>query len=223
MAAQQTKTDPPLRADAQRNRLRIIDAAGELFAERGLGVTMDEIAAHAGVGVGTVYRRFPEKELLVHALFEDRIAELIAIAEAALRFEDPWKGLVHFIEGVAAFHARNRAVRELIFSSDPGRAWAAGARARIQPLGAKIVERAQASGDLRDDMSPLDVPLIGLTLAAGMDYISRRQPRHLAPDAGDRARRPARRRDQPTPLSVPALEPDELDRVLAARTANQRP
>ncbi len=123
---------------------------------------------------------------------------------------------------MAAFHARNRAVRELIFSSDPGRAWVAGARARLRPLGAKIVERAQASGDLRDDMTPLDVPLIGLTLAAGMDYIS-----HVNPDVWHRTLEIVldglrARRDQPTPLSVPALEPDELDRVLAARTAKRR-
>src|SRR5436189_117562 len=66
----------PLRRDAERNRQRILQAAREVFAERGLGVTLDEIARHAGVGVGTVYRRFADKEALIDALFEDRIGVL---------------------------------------------------------------------------------------------------------------------------------------------------
>src|SRR5215218_6134927 len=73
----------PLRRDAERNRRRILEAAAEVFAERGLAVTMDDIADHAGVGVGTVYRRFPNKDLLIDALLEDRLAELVAMAERA--------------------------------------------------------------------------------------------------------------------------------------------
>src|SRR5579884_684684 len=71
----------PLRKDAERNRRRILDAAAELFTERGLGVTLNDIAHHADVGVGTVYRRFPDKELLIDALFEERFAEFVALAE----------------------------------------------------------------------------------------------------------------------------------------------
>jgi len=72
-----------LRRDAERNRLRILAAAADAFAEGGLAVTMDEIARHAGVGVGTVYRRFPDKEQLIEALFEQRIDDLVALAEVA--------------------------------------------------------------------------------------------------------------------------------------------
>src|SRR5258707_11371813 len=75
----------PLRRDAERNRRRILEAAGEGFAERGLGVTMDDIAERADVGVGTVYRRFPEKELLVEALFEDRVEELVSLDRKSTR------------------------------------------------------------------------------------------------------------------------------------------
>ena len=74
----------PLRRDAELNRQRILAAAGELFAERGLAVTLDDIARHAGVGVGTVYRRYPDKELLIDALFEERLTALCEAAEAAL-------------------------------------------------------------------------------------------------------------------------------------------
>ena len=73
----------PLRRDAERNRQRILTAASEVFNERGLDVSLDEIARHAGVGVGTVYRRFRTKEDLIEALFIDRIEPVAALAEEA--------------------------------------------------------------------------------------------------------------------------------------------
>ena len=86
-------TTRPLRADAERNRQRILAAAAELFAERGLDVSLDDIAAAAGVGVGTVYRRFPDKDALIDALFEAKIDRVVALADDALELEDPWEGL----------------------------------------------------------------------------------------------------------------------------------
>ena len=76
MSRATTTTDRPLRADAERNRRRILDAAAELFAERGLHVSLDEVAERAGVGVGTVYRRFADREALVDALLQTRVDEL---------------------------------------------------------------------------------------------------------------------------------------------------
>src|SRR5262249_42662504 len=94
-----SETPPrPLRRDAERNRLRILDAARELCAERGLEVTLDDVAHRAGVGVGTVYRRFPDKEQLIDALFEERLVEFSAIGEEALAAEDPLEGLGSFLE-----------------------------------------------------------------------------------------------------------------------------
>src|SRR5437868_10290574 len=89
---------PRLRADAERNRARLISAARELFAERGLDATLDDVAHHAGVGVGTAYRRFPNKDALIDALFEERIDELAAAARAALGAPTGWDGLVAFLE-----------------------------------------------------------------------------------------------------------------------------
>src|SRR4051794_16247958 len=97
MSAVHAETRVPerrLRRDAERNRQRILAAAADAFARGGLAVTMDEIARHAGVGVGTVYRRFPDKELLIDALFEQRIEELVALAVAARDEPDPFVGLV---------------------------------------------------------------------------------------------------------------------------------
>src|SRR2546423_10437444 len=91
-------TQKPLRADAERNRRRVLDAAAELFAAKGLAVGLDEIARHAGVGVGTAYRRFPDKRELIEELYEDRVARMVALAERALAADDAWEGLAGFIE-----------------------------------------------------------------------------------------------------------------------------
>src|SRR4030081_3887646 len=93
-----TTVERPLRKDAERNRQRILEAARELFTQQGLGVTLNDIAHHAGCGVGTVYRRFPDKEQLIDALFEERVGELVARAEEALSDRDPWLGLIGFLE-----------------------------------------------------------------------------------------------------------------------------
>jgi AcrR family transcriptional regulator len=84
----------PLRRDAARNRQRILRAAAEVFTEHGLQASLDDVARHAGVGVGTVYRRFPDKEALAEALFEERLAALVGLAEQALAEPDAWVGLV---------------------------------------------------------------------------------------------------------------------------------
>src|SRR4051794_22531358 len=88
----------PLPADAERTRPRLLDAARVLFAERGLDVTRDEIAPHAGVGVGTAYRRFGSRDELIGALFEARMEEYVALAEDALREPDAWAGLTGFLQ-----------------------------------------------------------------------------------------------------------------------------
>src|SRR5437763_16995374 len=92
-----TAVERPLRKDAERNRRRILDAAAELFSERGLGVTLNDVAHHADVGVGTVYRRFPNKQLLIDALFEDRFADIVQLAQDGLDNPNPWQGLVGFL------------------------------------------------------------------------------------------------------------------------------
>src|SRR6266511_3058133 len=143
----------PLRRDAERNRRRILEAAAAAFAERGLGVTMDDIAEYAGVGVGTVYRRFPQKELLIEALFEERVGELVAIAAEALDEEDPWQALLGFVERAQAMQACNRGLKELVLSSTYGRERITSVRERVEPLAGELVRRAQASGQLRPDMA----------------------------------------------------------------------
>jgi AcrR family transcriptional regulator len=169
-------TERPLRRDAERNRQRILEAAREVFAKRGLDATMDDIADHAGVGVGTVYRRFPDKELLIDALFEERIGELAAIAEQALAEQDAWEGLVMFLEQGLAQQAADRGLKELVLGSHHGRERVAQARARMKPLVDQLVERAKAEGSLRDDVDSTDFALIHLTLGAIVDFTEKVVP-----------------------------------------------
>jgi AcrR family transcriptional regulator len=159
----------PLRKDAERNRERILAAARELFTERGLSVTLNDIAHHAGCGVGTVYRRFPDKEQLIDALFEERISEMVALAEEALANPDPWVGLAGFMEHGLEAQARDCGLKELLLSTDQGRARVTAARERLLPIAGQLVERARAAGVLRPDIGHQDMPVIQLMLGAVID------------------------------------------------------
>src|SRR3954454_18701814 len=110
-----------LRADAERNRRRILDAAAELFAEKGLSVGLDEIAHHAGVGVGTAYRRFASKDELSDALFEQELAEIIEIADEAAAHEDPWEGLVFWMTRIIEKQVADRGLKAVMTSTSRGK------------------------------------------------------------------------------------------------------
>ena len=160
----------PLRADAERNRRRILVAAAEVFAKRGLDAGLDEIARHAGVGTGTVYRRFPDKALLIDALFESRIDSLLEVARTALTMPDAWDGLVHFLETSIEMQQADRGLKELLFGERCiGGPTAAGARFAakldtLMPTIAQIVERAKADGQLRTDVEVTDLAVIQFML-----------------------------------------------------------
>ena len=102
----------PLRADAQRNLTRVLDAATEAFAEHGPDVSVDEIARRAGVGHATVFRRFPTKEALVAAVVENHVADLLALARAALDEDDPGAAFTGFVWQAAELHASRRGLFE---------------------------------------------------------------------------------------------------------------
>src|SRR3954468_8898383 len=114
-------TEAPLRRDAARNRERLLAAASELFAERGLNVTLNDIAHRAGVGVGTAYRRFANKEEVIGALFEQRLQEVIGAAHEALEVPDAWTGLVAFLERSLHMQFGDRGLTEIMNSPQLGR------------------------------------------------------------------------------------------------------
>src|SRR3954470_24106863 len=97
-----------LRVDAERNRQRVVAAASEAFAELGLDVPMDDIAKRAGVGVGTLYRRYPTRADLIAAAFEAKMCAYADAARQALADPDPWHGFCTYVEDVFAMQAGDR-------------------------------------------------------------------------------------------------------------------
>ncbi|GAA3233595.1 TetR/AcrR family transcriptional regulator [Actinocorallia longicatena] len=204
----------PLRADAERNRRRILDAAKDLFAEQGLEVTLDDIARRAGVGVGTVYRRFANREALVDELFEERMGQIADLAVEAYADPDPWNSFATFLTRVCAEQANDRGLRTVALSTAHGTDRVARARKRILPAVTALLERAQAAGAVRPDLSPSDVPLIALTTATVSDYtgpVSGETWRRILGIVLDGLRTPA-----PSPLPAPALTIDQVERVMHA-------
>lgn len=151
-----------LRKDAARNRERVLHAARELFAEKGLEATLNEVAHHASVGVGTVYRRFPTKQDLIDAVFEDGIDKVAALAEAALRKEDSWDGFVWFVEQVCELTATDRGLREVVYSKAYGGSRLESSRLHMTRPLSRLVDRARADGSLRPDIEPTDMPIVSL-------------------------------------------------------------
>ena len=160
----------PLRRDAERNRQRILAAAAQVFTERGLDATLDDVARAAGVGVGTVYRRFPDKEALIAALFRARIDNLVTVAEDACAAPDPWQAVVSYLEYAAAAMAGDTGLRQLMMFGTYDRDQVCYASDRMRPVITRLVQRAQASGDLRGDFEATDVKMIAFMLASLAEY-----------------------------------------------------
>jgi AcrR family transcriptional regulator len=160
----------PLRADALRNRAKILQAAAEVFAEHGLEVTLDDIARHAGVGVGTVYRRFTDREALIEALFEVRMKALLQRMREALADPDPWHGLITFVEGVCALIATDRGMRQVMLSSAYGQGEIAQCRDEFGLLGEQLVARVKATGKVRPDFEVTDVFVLFLLIGSVTDF-----------------------------------------------------
>ena len=150
----------PARRDARRNRARVLEAARRVFAEHGLRASLDDVAREAGVGVGTVYRNFADKEALVEALFETSVGGIIDIARQALERPSGWEGLVVFLGGVAAVQAGDRGLREIALSTGYGRSRVAVLRERLVALVDEIIDRAGAEGTLREGVTGHDVNLV---------------------------------------------------------------
>ena len=161
MSAPETP-ERPLRKDAERNRKRVLEAARELFAAKGLEPNLNDVARHAGVGVGTVYRRFATKEELLEAIFEDAMNQLTDLAEEALRQSDSWQGFAWFVEQQCRLTVTDRGLREIAFSKCYGGDRVKAAQDRLSVVTTKLVERAQRDRHLRPGVSATDLPLLAL-------------------------------------------------------------
>jgi len=206
----------PLRRDAEQNRQRVLRAAAEVFTERGLEATLDDVARHAGVGIGTVYRRFPDKETLVEELFRGRIDAMVAEAERAHGAPDPWAALVSYLEYVAEAFAGDLGLRQMMMFGTYGRARTCYARERMRPAVSRLIERAQAAGQVRADLRATDLPFMAIMLASAAEYAAETRPdiwrRYLSLIID--GMRPER--DTVTPFTVAALTSAELEQTLVA-------
>ena len=210
-----TQPDKPLRRDAERNRQRILDAARELFAEEGLGATLNDIAHHAGVGVGTVYRRFPDKTVLIEELFEQRLEDLVRVATGDLDDPDAWHGLKTFLQRAMELQADDRGVKDLITAGTDGLDRVAKIRDRLLPIGVELVRRAREAGQIRSDIDAPDLPVIQLMLSTLIDA-----SRDVSPDLWRRylgiiTRGLSAHPDQEPELETAPLAPDQVDKVMS--------
>ena len=166
----------PLRADAVRNRAKILAAAAEVFADRGLDVTLDDIARHAGLGVGTVYRRFADRESLIEALFDERMQVTIAKMQAALQAPDADQALIGVIREVCESFAIDRGLRQVMLSSTHGLERVTECRTQVKALVEQLVARAKATGRLRADFEASDLPILFLMVGSVVDFAGAVQP-----------------------------------------------
>lgn len=151
---------PALRADAERNRQRLIAAAREVFAERGLDVPIEDIARHAGVGVATLYRRFPTRADLIAGAFEAKMAAYADAVAEALAEPDPWAGFCGFIERVCAMQAEDRGFGNVLTMTFPTAKQFEAERERAYRGFLELVSRAQDAGKLRSDFVGQDLVML---------------------------------------------------------------
>ena len=194
-----------LRADAQRNREAVLAAARGVFAELGVEAPLEEIARRAGVGIGTLYRRFPTRLELVDAILTTSVEAHLQAAESALAMADPWEGFVAYLAATGALQAADRATNDMMSMRLPNAAKAEAAKRRLFELTGRIIARAQASGQLRPDVTQEDLALLAWSNSRIMEATHGVAPeawrRHLALLLdGFRAERAH-------PLPVPPLTP----------------
>lgn len=206
----------PLRRDAERNRRRILEAAAEVFATRGFSASFEEIAGRADVAVGTVYRRFPCRQGLIDALFEDRMSEVVAIFRRAEHEPDAWVALVSVLEQLLEHLADDRGTWELMMCNSRGGRHIGEARSQVATLSGQLLRRAQQQGAVRADLESSDLPLVKLMLGSLVDATRELDRdvwrRYLTIVLDGMRARP----DTPTPFTAAALSDDLVPCAMSA-------
>jgi AcrR family transcriptional regulator len=165
----------PKRADAQRNYAKVLSAAREAFAEGGEATSLEEIARRAGVGIGTLYRHFPNRQALLEAVYVDEV-ELVCRSAAELEGAEPWEALNGWFERLIGYLATKRALAsELLDYMDQDAALFKVCRASLFEAGEPLLKRAQEAGAVRPDVTISDV----IQLFAGIGKIPTSDPAQL--------------------------------------------
>jgi AcrR family transcriptional regulator len=159
----------PLRADAERNRQRVLEVATQVFASEGLAVPIDEIARRAGLGVGTLYRHFPTKEALFEAIVIGRMERLVEQARAGAKAADPGAAFFGFLSGMVDDAAAKKDFMAALASTGVDMQRIAAAKQRMKKALAVLVERAQDAGAVRADLSAGDALTIVMGTARAAD------------------------------------------------------
>jgi AcrR family transcriptional regulator len=167
----------PLRADARRNRERVITAAGVVFAEQGHDAQMDDVARRAGVGVGTVYRHFPTKDVLIEALAVDRFERILAAGKEALLNPDPWEAFTGALWAGAELTASDRSFTEIVGEVSGPMPLPIELQHELNETYGELMRRAQESGDVRPDLVLDDIPMLMCGIGLGA------RKTHACPDA----------------------------------------
>lgn len=169
--------DRPLRRDAKANRERILEAARSAFAELGIEASVEEIASRAGVGIGTLYRRFPTKDALIDIIFEEHLDHLAAAAQQALAATDAWEALRGYLTHVVRLQATDRGLSDIVGAHLRTEQLVAHARSRLKPLVQRLITRAQETAKLRPDVVYEDISVLLWTTGRVADAT-----REIAPD-----------------------------------------
>ncbi len=154
-----TRPERPKRSDASRNRLRLLEAADALIATQGLDISFNALARHAGVGVGTVYRNFTDKDDLLGALVTRRLDTAVLIWQRAADAADPVTALREAMMTLCEHQAADLGVWQAVTRPDLGQAREAF-RPQVETIVTRLVSRARATGRIRPEFSAADVPII---------------------------------------------------------------
>ncbi|MDP4505892.1 TetR/AcrR family transcriptional regulator [Nonomuraea turcica] len=170
----------PVRADARRNRSRILEAAEAVFAEQGASASTEAVAARAGVAIGTVFRHFPTKPELLAAVVMNLLDRLITEVDAMVNDSEAATALFEFCARVMAISAQNRALFERLAETGT-RVHVGDALTRLRPAVDMLLERAQKAGAVRDDLRPDElIPLLAAICQGAMTDGWSEQFRHRA-------------------------------------------
>jgi AcrR family transcriptional regulator len=150
----------PLRRDAQRNRNAILAAARQVFCDHGLEAPLEEIARRAGVGIGTLYRRFPSRVELLDAVLADTVQAHVDVAEQALTMDDSWDGFAYYLEETCRLQAADRGLNDVMSMRFPRATAVEAAKTRLYEVVGQVVDRAQQSGQLRADLTLEDLAFL---------------------------------------------------------------
>jgi AcrR family transcriptional regulator len=149
----------PQRKDAARNRELLIAAARDVFARRGIEASLDDVARHAGVGVGTAYRHFANKYELLSAIMAQSIDDFVAAIESTLDIEDPWAALVAFFEAGLTVQTRDRGLREVLSGVHDAETMT-GVQDRLFGPIDTLLKRAKKADVVRKDLKTSDLGMI---------------------------------------------------------------